>query len=277
MSQHDHAPLKILAIGAHPDDCELKLGGTAALYRERGATVRFVSVTDGRSGHQTQFGDRLAATRAAEAQRSAAVLGLEYEILGFPDGALQPTLAARDAIIRLIRRFQPDLVITHRPNDYHPDHRYTSQLVCDAAYLLTVPGVAPDTPALAADPVILYMSDFFQRPYPFTPTVVVDITSAVDTVVQMLACHESQVFDWLPYNRGESASVPEAADQRLAWLRNWYLEIIRPLTELHRDLILQQYGPGPSEQIQYIEAFEMCEYGTRLSDDERQRLFPFLA
>jgi LmbE family N-acetylglucosaminyl deacetylase len=276
MNETPDARLRILVIGAHPDDCEYKAGGVAALYRGAGHDVCFVSVTNGQSGHQTNHGERLAAIRCEEAQASARVVGLEYRVLAHPDGLLQPTLEARYEMIRLIRGYQPDLIITHRPNDYHPDHRATSQLVCDAAYMVTVPAIAPDAPALARDPVILYMSDDFARPYPFSPTVAVNIEPVLESVVDMLACHQSQFFDWLPYNRGESERVPSDADQRRSWLRDWFLGIVAPLADKHRDLLVSTYGEVQGRQIRYIEAFETCEYGSPLSPETRRRLFPFL-
>jgi LmbE family N-acetylglucosaminyl deacetylase len=268
--------LRLLAIGAHPDDCEIKVGGLATLYREAGHEVRFVSVTDGRSGHQSLYGEQLANLRRGEAQASSRVLGLDYRVLDHPDGYLQPTLAIRFEIIRMIREYQPDLVVTHRPNDYHPDHRYTSQIVSDAAYMLTVPAVVPETPALQRDPVIMYMSDDFTRPYPFTPAVVVDIESAVGRVTEMLACHQSQVFDWLPYNQGVSDQVPQDAQARLQWLSSWYLGMVAPLADRYRELIAATYGEDRGRTIRYIEAYETCEYGSPLTPNERRRLFPFL-
>ena len=135
--------LRILIIGAHPDDCDICAGGTAAIYRSLGHEVRFVSVTNGQSGHQQMYGPTLTARRTEEAARAGRVIGVQYDVLEFPDGGLQPTLEARYRIIRLIREFGPDLILTHRPNDYHPDHRYTSQIVCDAAYMVMVPAVVP--------------------------------------------------------------------------------------------------------------------------------------
>jgi len=269
-------PLRILVIGAHPDDCEYKAGGLAALYRQGGHEVCYVSVTNGQSGHQTRYGPPLAAERRAEAAAAGRVLGLDYRVLSYPDGTLQPTLEARAEIIRLIRQYDPDLVLTHRPNDYHPDHRITSLLVADASYLLTVPAVASDTPALARMPVIMYLSDDFQRPYPFCPSVVVDVEPVLESMVDMLACHRSQFFDWLPYNRGELDQVPGTADQQRRWLRDWFLGIVAPLADRYRDQIISAYGEDRGRRIRYIEAFETCEYGAPLTPALRTRLFPFL-
>jgi LmbE family N-acetylglucosaminyl deacetylase len=218
----------------------------------------------------------LAAERCEEAAASGRVLGLEYRVLSHPDGALQPTLEARDEIIRLIRQVDPDLVLTHRPNDYHPDHRITSLLVADASYLLTVPAIAADAPALARMPVIMYLSDDFQRPYPFSPSVVVDVEPVLESIVGMLACHRSQFFDWLPYNRGELDQVPSSPDQQRQWLRNWILAIIAPLADRYRDQIISAYGEDRGRRIRYIEAFETCEYGAAMTPKVRRRLFPFL-
>jgi LmbE family N-acetylglucosaminyl deacetylase len=276
MNQARETPLRLLAIGAHPDDCEIKVGGLATRYREAGHQVRFVSVTDGRSGHQSLYGQQLANLRRGEAQASSRVLGLEYRVLDHPDGYLQPTLEIRCELIRMIREYRPDLVITHRPNDYHPDHRYTSQIVGDAAYMLTVPAVVPDVPALERDPVIMYMSDDFTRPYPLTPSVVLDIETAVGRVIDMLACHQSQVFDWLPYNQGVLDQVPADPEQRRQWLGAWYAGMVTPLADRYRDLVVATYGEELGRKIRYIEAYETCEYGSRLTPDERSRLFPFL-
>jgi LmbE family N-acetylglucosaminyl deacetylase len=159
--------LRLLVIGAHPDDAEYRAGGLAAKYWQLGHVVKFVSLTDGGAGHQSMARDELIRRRRAEAEAAGAVCGIEYDVWDCPDGEMEPTLALRRCVIRLIRSFQPDLVLTHRPNDYHPDHRYTSQLVQDAAFMVTVPKICPNTPHLPVDPVIMYMADDFQKPTPF--------------------------------------------------------------------------------------------------------------
>src|SRR5262245_33752271 len=191
-------PLRLLIIGAHPDDADYHAGGTAALYRAAGHVVKMVSLTNGDAGHQTLRGADLARRRREEARAAGAVIGAEYEVLDNHDGELLPTLENRRQVIRLIRGFRPDLVLTHRPN--HPDHRYTSQLVQDAAYMVTVPAVVPEAPHLPRDPVIAYLPDHFQKPYPFQPAVAVDVGGVLDQAVAMLDCHRSQFYEWLPYN-----------------------------------------------------------------------------
>ncbi len=266
---------RLLVFGAHPDDCEYKAGGLAALYATAGHRVKFVSLTNGESGHHRLSGEELVRIRRAEAQASAAVCGIESDVLDFPDGGLQPTLQVRLEIIRIIRRFRPDLVLTHRPNDYHPDHRYTSQLVCDAAYMVTVPAVAADVPHLRTNPVFAYLSDDFQRPYPFTPDVVVDIEPVLDRVVEMLHCHKSQFYDWLAYNHGYEHELPADDAARRDWLAEQVKQRIAPLADRFRRKLQQQYGDDRGGRINYVEAFEVCEYGAPLTPEQRTRLFPF--
>jgi LmbE family N-acetylglucosaminyl deacetylase len=269
-------PLHLLIIGAHPDDADYHAGGTSALYRAAGHVVKMVSLTNGDAGHHRQRGPELARRRRAEARAAAAVIGASYDVLDNPDGELLPTLENRRQVIRLIRSFQPDLVLTHRPNDYHPDHRYTSQLVQDAAYLVTVPPIVPDTPALPRDPVIAYLPDDFQKPYPFRPTVVVDVGGMLEQMTAMLHCHQSQFYEWLPCNAGHLEQVPASEQARRQWLAAAVRARHRARADRYRDLVLQIYGPERGARIEYVEAFEPCEYGAPLDEAARRRLFPFV-
>lgn len=270
------APLRILILGAHPDDVDIKAGGTTALWTRAGHVVQLISVTDGGAGHQTLRRPELVQRRRAEAKAAGAVVGADYQTLDFPDGELQPTLDARFALIRLIRRFDPDLILTHRPNDYHPDHRYTAQLVQDAAYMLTVPAICPDAPHLARSPVILSFSDDFKKPVPFVPDVVVDIGPTFDAAVEMLHCHVSQFYEWLPYNSGTLDQVPPGDAERKAWLAERMRKRVRPLADRYRDKVVQTYGPEAGRAVELVEAFEVSEYGTPLDAATKARLFPFL-
>jgi LmbE family N-acetylglucosaminyl deacetylase len=121
--------LRVIAFGAHPDDCDLGAGGIAAKYAMLGHRVKFVSLTNGDVGHQSQQGEELAKRRRAEAQEAGRRIGIEYEVLDNHDGKLLPTLEVREQVIREIRQWKADIVIAPRPNDYHPDHRYTGVLV----------------------------------------------------------------------------------------------------------------------------------------------------
>ncbi|MCY2966071.1 MAG: PIG-L family deacetylase, partial [Planctomycetota bacterium] len=169
-------PLRLLILGAHPDDAEYHAGGLAIKYRRAGHVVKLVSATDGGAGHYALSGTELSMIRKREAERSAASIGAISELWRFPDGRLEPTLELRERVIREIRTFRPDLVLTHRTCDYHPDHRAIGQAVQDASYMVTVPSICPDTPILRRDPVVAMMNDRFTRPVPMRPDVVIDVT-----------------------------------------------------------------------------------------------------
>ncbi|MHB8902817.1 MAG: PIG-L deacetylase family protein [Thermoguttaceae bacterium] len=268
--------VRLLILGAHPDDCEFHAGGLAALYRERGHQVKMVSLTDGSAGHHQLGREELARVRRAEAAAAAAVIAATGQTWNFPDGLLQATLEVRHAVIAEIRRFRPDLVLTHRTNDYHPDHRAAGQAVQDASFLVRVPLVVPDVPALDYDPVVAYMADPFTKPSPLEPHVVLDIGDRIDTIVQMLACHASQVFQWLPYLERTTDQVPSDQAQRTEWLKQWYTRIIRPRADRCRDALRKVYGHDQGDAVQLAEMFEISEHGGRLTDALREKLFPWM-
>lgn len=268
-------PLRLLIIGAHPDDADYAGGGTAAIYRSLGHVVKMISVTDGGAGHHVKAGPELVKRRRAEAAASGAVIGATYETWNNPDGGLLPTLENRAQMIRLIRTFKPDLLLTHRPNDYHPDHRYTSQLVQDAAYMVTVPPVVPDVPHLMRDPVICYLPDDFQKPYALDPAVLVDVGEVLDRIVAMLHCHVSQFYEWLAYNQGYLDKLPADEKGRREFLAGQVQERLARRADTYRDLLRKHYGRARGGKIKYVEAFEACEYGAPFNDAARARLFPF--
>ena len=267
--------LRILAFGAHPDDCDSKLGGLACKYARAGHQVKFVSVTNGDTGHHQMGGGPLAKRRYEEAQRAAQVAGIEYEVLDIHNGQLMPTLENRWLLVRITRAFRPDLIVTHRPNDYHPDHRYTSQLVQDSAYTVTVPNVVALTPPLLTNPIIAYMSDGFRKPYPFTPDVAVDIGDVIEQKLDMLDCHVSQFYEWLPYNQGIPDQVPQGVAERREWLRQQRAPAYAQVADRCRDLLVKWYGPERGAQIRYAEALEVSEYGAPLTENDIPVLFPF--
>jgi LmbE family N-acetylglucosaminyl deacetylase len=270
--------LMVLVVGAHPDDADLKAGGIACKYAEAGHRVQFLSLTNGVSGHHEQSGATLVRRRRQEARAAANRAGIEYDVLDVRDGELQPTLPNRKRLIRRIREEDPDLVLTHRPNDYHPDHRHASRLVQDAAYMVTVPNVCPETPALDADPVIAYLDDEFQKPSPLEPDAVVAVDGVADAKFDMLDCHESQVYEWLPYNQGIFDDVPEDETERRAWLEAGYLAQVAAMERVadrFRDRLIERYGEAVGSQVRHAEAFEGCKYGAPLDADTVEELFPF--
>jgi N-acetylglucosamine malate deacetylase 1 len=176
----DDGKLRIICFGAHPDDCELQAGGTAALWAAAGHHVKFVSVTNGDIGHWREAGGPLARRRKAEVEAAAKVIGITTEVLDIHDGELLPTLENRRTITRLIREWRADIIMSHRPNDYHPDHRYTGVLVQDTAYMVAVPYFCPDVPPLKSNPVFLFYPVSFQKPQPFRPDIAVSIDSVME-------------------------------------------------------------------------------------------------
>ena len=265
--------LNVIAFGAHPDDCDSRAGGTAAKYAALGHRVRFVAVTNGDAGHQTEGGGALAARRRAEAQEAGRRIGIEYVVLDNHDGELLPSVNVREQIIRQIRQWNADLVLAPRPNDYHPDHRYTGVLVQDAAYMVVVPNVASDTPALRKNPVFMYFQDGFQRPNPFTPDVAISIDDVIEKKIDMLDAHVSQMYEWLPWVAGNLESVPKGAPERRKWLRETRSGQPNPAV---RAALSKWYGPEKGKAVRHAEAFEICEYGTRPDEALIRKLFPFL-
>ncbi len=268
-----HQPVRVVVFGAHPDDDDIKVGGTAALWADRGDQVLFVALTCGDAGHQTMAGGELARRRRAEAQAAAAALGVRYLVCDHHDGALQPTLALRDQVIGIVREARADLVLLPRPWDYHPDHRAVAQVVQDAAYMVTVPNVTPLVPHLERNPVFAYVSDRFTRPNPFQPDVVVDTTASVERKLDALACHVSQLFEWLPYNAGTLDQVPADPAGRRRWMQHW-VEDDAAQAERCRALLAERYGPIRAAASRYAEAFECCELGRRVSREALDALFP---
>jgi LmbE family N-acetylglucosaminyl deacetylase len=267
-------PLRIIAFGAHPDDCDIRASGTAALWAKMGYAVKFVSVTNGDVGHQTMHGAELAKRRMAEAKESARRLGIEYEVLNNHDGELLPNLEVRLQVIREIRKWNADVVIGPRPNDYHPDHRYTGVLMQDAAYMVVVPNVAPETPALRKNPVFLYYQDNFQRPNPFRPDIAVDIDDVFDQKIDALDSHVSQFYEWLPWVDGKLAEVPTDKVARKEWLKTGF--VARPATPDVRAALVKWYGAEKGNAAKHAEAFEICEYGAQPNAARLKQIFPML-
>ncbi len=268
--------LNIIAIGAHPDDCDSKFGGTAALFAKMGHKVKFVSLTNGDAGHQSQGGGALGKRRRAEAKKAAEILGIEYDVLDNHDGELIPTLNVRHQVIRKIREWDADIVLGLRPNDYHPDHRNAGIAVQDAAYLVIVPNVTPDTPPLKKNPVFLYMNDRFKKPYPFSKDIAVVVDEVIDKKVNALAAHDSQMFEWLPWVSGADMSqVPSGETERFSWLKNrWAKE--RKWNELDTKAIKKWYPEAAISDVKHVEFFEICEYGKQPTDEEIKLLFPMV-
>ena len=266
-------PLNIIVLGAHPDDCEADAGGLAALYAKMGHNVKFVSLTNGDAGHYAMGGGVLAKVRMAEAEEAGKRLGVkDYVVMDNHDGELMPTLENRLKVIREIRLWNADIVIGPRPNDYHPDHRYTAILMQDAAFMVVVPNIAPDVPALKKNPVFLYAADRFQKPNPFEADVAIDIDEVFEQKIAGMGAHDSQHFDWLPWLSGTLDQIPEDEAEKLEDLAKRRPSRPGPST---RESLIKWYGEK-GKTVQHAEGFEICEYGKQPSEKEIRRLFPML-
>jgi LmbE family N-acetylglucosaminyl deacetylase len=267
-------PIRVIVFGAHPDDCDITAGGLAALYVSMGHAVKFVSLTNGDKGHQKIGGGELAIRRLNETREVAKRLGVSYEVLETHDGELLPTLENRLDVIRCIREWKADIVIAPRPNDYHPDHRYTGVLVQDAAYMVIVPNVLSSVPALPDNPLFLYVSDRFERPNPFRPDIVIDISSVFGKKIDALDAHTSQFYEWLPFTEHDD-SVPATPDERKKWLTNKLLGW-HAISAAFRKTLTVLYGAEKAAKASQAEAFEICEYGMSPGPADIRRLFPML-
>lgn len=256
-----NSSFRAMMIGAHPDDCDISTYAVTSLLTAKGCSVRYVSVTTGNAGHQTLRGTELTKIRAAEAQASAALLGITYEILPFDDGRLTPCLEARDAVMRSIRRFQPDVIFTNRPCDYHPDHRATAQLVQDCSYLLGVPAICEDTPPLRTVPTILYWHDSFTEGMPFRPNYAISADFARETLFRIQCCHASQFLDWLPWIDDKVDLAGKSYEERLAFVRRQFESQTGNVDDAVRRCLAAQYGAEKAASIHFAESWQVSEYG----------------
>ena len=268
--------LRIIAFGAHPDDCEIKAGGVAAMWAAQGHKVKFISTTNGDIGHWKIAGGPLAQRRTREVKEAARLLGIETEVLDNHDGELMPTLENRKTFVRLIREWQADIVMSHRTNDYHPDHRYTGVLVQDAAYMVICPFICPDVPHLKTNPVFLYFSDRFQKPNPFEPDLVVAIDDVIEKKLDAMAVIESQFIEG-----GVSGNESRVPKDEAGWaaarrrVRESFRRRFESTANKYREKLIEAYGQEKGKKVKYAEAFEICEYGRRPSSAELKKLFPF--
>jgi LmbE family N-acetylglucosaminyl deacetylase len=274
--QAQDKPLRIIAIFAHPDDADFKMGGTAAMWAEMGHEVKFVSITNGDAGHHKIGGGPLANRRRAETQEVVKRLGIkEYKVLDNHDAELYPALHIRQQVIREIRNWNADIVLGLRTNDYHPDHRYAGVLVMDAAYMVVVPNVTPDTPPLENNPVFLYMQDGFERPYPFQHDITVAIDSHFEIKMYGLDAHESQVYEWNAWVAGFADQVPADKTERFEWLKRAYGSWMTVSPEARKSLE-KWYGAEKAANVKYAESFEIAEYGRQPTEAEIRQIFPML-
>jgi len=266
-------PLRVIAFGAHPDDAELKASGVAALWAAGGHKVKFVAMTNGDVGHFEMAGGPLARRRKAEVQACAKILGIETQVLDIHDGELTPSLEHRKTMSRLIREWQADIVMGHRPYDYHPDHRYTGVLMDDSAVVVVAPFFVPDTPPTPRNPVFLYYSDGFQDPKPFTPSIVVDIDAAAEKKWQCVSAMPSQFGDRDSWQARTLPNVPSGDRERATYLLDLFKKRSLAVADQYRDRLTALYGAERGKKVQYAEAFQLGQYGRQASAEELKGMF----
>lgn len=273
-AQSQPQPLRVIAFGAHPDDAELKAAGVAALWAAAGHKVKFVAATNGDVGHFATAGGPLAKRRKAEVLECAKILGITTDVLDIHDGELMPTLENRKTFARLIREWQADIVLGHRPYDYHPDHRYVGVLMDDSAVVVVAPFFVPDTPPTPRNPVYMYYSDGFQDPKPFTPTMVVGIDATADKKWKCISAMPSQFVDRDSWAGRTAANVPPGDAERAAYILESHKKRNIAVAQQYRARLVELYGKERGEKIQYAEAFQLGQYGRQASLDELKKMFP---
>lgn len=285
--------IRAMMIGAHPDDCDFRCGGLALKYARAGHKVKFLAMVNGSGGHHELSPTEIRDRRRGESLAVAEFAGIEYDVWqDSEDCELYADLETRARLVREIRKFNPDIIFCSRPNDYHADHRNASLLVQDASYLLIVPHYCPDVPAMEKTPTILYFYDHFQNP-PFKADIAVSIDDVIDDKFKILALHESQVFEWLPYTKGTLDQVPTDPAERLEWLHEPRIprdgtpideaflakNLIGAQSEYreakpavaHRDKLIERYGEEKGKATLFAEVFGVSEYGAPMNDE----LIPF--
>ena len=268
--------LSVLCFGAHPDDCDFRFGGAAVKYRSLGHRVTFVSMTNGDTGHHEMGGGPLARRRCEEAMASARIADVDYIVMDIHNGELVPTPELRKEVIRLMREVEADIVLCHRANDYHPDHRAVGTVVQDAAYTVTVPNVAPLTPHLRRGPVVAYYYDAFKLPNPFVPSIAIDTDDVFEKKIDMGHCHVSQVYEWLPYNGGILDQVPETDGERRAWFAERHRSRFKRVADASREALISCYGPEHGAKVETAETISISEYGRGVREEDIPDLFPIL-
>lgn len=267
--------LRIIVFGGHPDDAEYKTGGTAVKWARLGHHVKFVSATNGDVSDQPGTKEEVAALRKAEVTACARKFGVTTQVLDIHDGEIEPTLEMRKTFIRLIREWRADIVIGHRPWDYHPDHRAVGILLQDASFLVTARRFCPEVPALEKMPVILFTSDDFTMPRPFTPTIAVSLDDAFEQKLDGLHEIPSQVYG--PEPAASARGIPPASNDagRRLWLKmRWGARQGRE-ADKYRELLIKLYGPEQGKAVKFAETFEISEYGRQPKPAEIKVLFPF--
>jgi LmbE family N-acetylglucosaminyl deacetylase len=224
--QENGVPESAMLIVAHPDDAEFTVAGTVAAWTEAGCRVTFVVCTDGNTGsHEPGMTpERLAEIRRAEQRAACAMLGVgEVVFLGYDDGQLQPTLELRRDLVRVIRQYKPEVLISWDPtplfisDEYinHPDHRAAAQAALDAtAPASAMPLLWPEAGAPHRVRQV-YISGHEKA------NLWVDITGTIERKIAALKQHASQMGDWDPTEMIKEWAAETGKEKGLAYAESY--------------------------------------------------------
>jgi hypothetical protein len=264
-------PLRIIAFGAHPNDAELKASGVVARWVADGHKVKFVAMTHGHTGHME--GPEGPRRRAPEVAACARILGTETQVFDIPLGTLTPSLENRQIVARLIRQWQADIVLGHRPYDEtdltdrritpDPDIRQIGVLLDDSAATVVAPSFMPGVPPTPRTPIYMYYSDSYRKPSPFDPTIVAGFDAAAK---KKWKCVQN-----MPVAPADLAGTEY--DLRLMRVKNVKKDDAE-LANMYRERLAALYGAERGRQIRYAEAFELSKHGRQATVDELLQLFP---
>lgn len=271
MSQKES--IRVLMICAHPDEPDMYAGGLAALYAEQGHRVKFLSLTNGDSGHYALPKKELAVKRKGEADEAARRLGIdEYAILGTSDGELEANIETRKEVVRQIRLFNPDVLVAFHPDGSNsPDNRYAGKVVSDAVPYAGLPGFLPEVPSTKKKLLVLLMPDMsLQATY--RPDVAIDIDSVIEK--KLLACdaHSTTFYELVPWFKGTLGTLPSDWEGRRRYLLEGWPSFyasakVRPALEA-------RYGQARANQVQFAESFEIAKYGFQPNPEQLKALLP---
>jgi len=235
--------MNIIFIGCHPDDLEIACGGTMTRFANQGHSVYICHVANGNLGHTEILPDELRGIRHMEAREAGKLLGaaevVSLDVADLEVRAGNPELIRK--LVDVIRRVQPDLIITHTPEDYMTDHIEVSKLVFDASFSASVPHFSSQVVRTTKITPLYYMDTL--AGINFQPTEYVDITETIETKLAALACHQSQIR-WLKDHDGID-----------------FLDFVRTISKFR----------GLQSGVVYAEGFRQCPTWPRLTT---KRLLP---
>jgi LmbE family N-acetylglucosaminyl deacetylase len=270
------AKLRIIVIAAHPDEADMYAGGTAALFAKHGHEVKLVSLTCGDAGHHEMSRLELAGRRYAESQEAARRLGVrEYQVFDTHDSELMPTLETRHRIMKVVRDWQADIVISLNPRGGgHPDNRAVGIATEEAYTFLSNRNAMPDAPPLPRPPVLLYMIDYITL-RSHRHDLVIDVDPVMEEKLRACDANASQFYEYSARQYCDLDEVPtDWPGRREFILRNWAgtLEVLPEM----KPALVARYGEAHASQVKYAETFEFAP-DSRIPDEEELRaIFPML-